>query len=151
MSDKAALPEGLGAIGDILGFHIRLAHGAVYRHFSDTFSDLDLTQKQVSVLWLVDDHPGMAQADLGRTLQMDRATVMAIVNRLQAKGLLKRGASNTDRRRQTLTLTDAGQEALREARRAVESHEAWLKDRFSPAEVRTLIGLLSRIHEGSED
>ena len=151
MSDKAALPEGLGAIGDILGFHIRLAHGAVYRHFSDTFSDLDLTQKQVSVLWLVDDHPGMAQADLGRTLQMDRATVMAIVNRLQAKGLLKRGASTTDRRRQTLTLTDAGQEALRGARRAVESHEAWLKDRFSPAEVRTLIGLLSRIHEGSED
>lgn len=151
MSDKAALPEGLGAIGDILGFHIRLAHGAVYRHFSDTFSDLDLTQKQVSVLWLVDDHPGMAQADLGRTLQMDRATVMAIVNRLQAKGLLKRGASTTDRRRQTLTLTDAGQESLREARRAVESHESWLKDRFSPAEVRTLIGLLSRIHEGSED
>lgn len=151
MSDKAALPEGLGAIGDILGFHIRLAHGAVYRHFSDTFSDLDLTQKQVSVLWLVDDHPGMAQADLGRTLQIDRATVMAIVNRLQAKGLLKRGASTTDRRRQTLTLTDAGQEALRDARRAVESHEAWLKDRFSPAEVRTLIGLLSRIHEGSED
>lgn len=151
MSDKAALPEGLGAIGDILGFHIRLAHGAVYRHFSDTFSDLDLTQKQVSVLWLVDDHPGMAQADLGRTLQMDRATVMAIVNRLQAKGLLKRGASTTDRRRQTLTLTDTGQEALREARRAVESHEAWLKDRFSLAEVRTLIGLLSRIHEGSED
>lgn len=150
MSDKAALPEGLGAIGDILGFHIRLAHGAVYRHFSDTFSDLDLTQKQVSVLWLVDDHPGMAQADLGRTLQMDRATVMAIVNRLQAKGLLKRGASTTDRRRQTLTLTDAGQEALRGARRAVESHEAWLKDRFSPVEVRTLIGLLSRIHEGSE-
>lgn len=151
MSDKAALPEGLGAIGDILGFHIRLAHGAVYRHFSDTFSDLDLTQKQVSVLWLVDDHPGMAQADLGRTLQMDRATVMAIVNRLQAKGLVKRGASATDRRRQTLTLTDTGQEALREARRAVESHESWLKDRFSPAEVRTLIGLLSRIHEGSED
>jgi DNA-binding MarR family transcriptional regulator len=151
VSDKAALPEGLGAIGDILGFHIRLAHGAVYRHFSDTFSDLDLTQKQVSVLWLVDDHPGMAQADLGRTLQMDRATVMAIVNRLQAKGLLKRGASTTDRRRQTLTLTDTGQEALRDARQAVESHEAWLKDRFSPAEVRTLIGLLSRIHEGSED
>lgn len=150
MSDKAALPEGLGAIGDILGFHIRLAHGAVYRHFSDTFSDLDLTQKQVSVLWLVNDHPGMAQADLGRTLQMDRATVMAIVNRLQTKGLLVRGASTTDRRRQTLTLTDAGQQALNEARRAVESHEAWLKDRFSPAEVRTLIGLLSRIHEGNE-
>lgn len=147
MSDKTELPEGLGAIGDILGFHIRLAHGAVYRHFTDTFSDLDLTQKQVSVLWLVNDHAGMAQADLGRTLQMDRATVMAIVNRLQAKGLVARGASTTDRRRQTLTLTAAGQDALSAARTAIESHEAWLKDRFSPAEVRQLIELLSRIHQ----
>ncbi len=147
MSDEAALPEGLGAIGDILGFHIRLAHGVVYRHFTDTFSELGLTQKQVSVLWLVHDHPGMAQADLGRALQMDRATVMAIVNRLQSKGLVVRGASVVDRRRQTLTLTEAGQMALSEARAAIEQHEAWLKDRFSPAEAQTLIELLSRIHE----
>lgn len=147
MSDEVTSPDGLGAIGDILGFHIRLAHGVVYRHFTDTFSDVGLTQKQVSVLWLVHDHPGMAQADLGRALQMDRATVMAIVNRLQTKGLVVRGASAVDRRRQTLTLTDAGQAALAQARRAIEQHEAWLKDRFSPAEVRTLIELLSRIHE----
>lgn len=53
MSEKVTLLKGLGAIGDILGFHIRLAHGVVYRHFTDTFTDLDLTQKQVSVLWLV--------------------------------------------------------------------------------------------------
>lgn len=149
MSEEVTLPEGPGAIGDILGFHIRLAHGTVYRHFTDTFSDLDLTQKQVSVLWLVQDHPGMAQADLGRSLQMDRATVMAIVNRLQAKGLVVRGASTVDRRRQTLTLTAAGQAALADAKTAIEQHEAWLKDRFSPAEVRTLIDLLSRIHGGS--
>ena len=83
----------IGAIDDIVGFHIRLAHGAVYRHFSETFSDLDLTQKQVSVLWLIDDHPGIAQADIGRRLQMDRATVMAIVNRLQKRGFVARGAS----------------------------------------------------------
>lgn len=146
MSEESTLPQGLGAIGDILGFHIRLAHGVVYRHFTDTFSDLDLTQKQVSVLWLVHDHPGIAQADLGRTLQMDRATVMAIVNRLQTKGLLVRGASAVDRRRQTLTLTEVGQTALEQARKAIEQHEAWLKDRFSPAEVRTLVDLLSRIH-----
>jgi hypothetical protein len=74
----------IGAINDILGFHIRLAHGACLRHFTETFTDLDLTQKQVSVLWLVDDHPGIAQTDLAQRLRMDRATTMAIINRLQA-------------------------------------------------------------------
>jgi hypothetical protein len=73
--------EDIGAIRNIVGFHIRLAYGAVYRHFSETFADLDLTQKQVSVLWLVDDHPDIAQTDLSNRMRMDRATTMAIVNR----------------------------------------------------------------------
>ncbi|GMM93387.1 MarR family winged helix-turn-helix transcriptional regulator [Qipengyuania sp. MTN3-11] len=137
---------GVGAIGDILGFHIRLAHGAVYRHFMETFAHLDLTQKQVSVMWLVDEHPGIAQTDLARRLQMDRATVMAIVNRLQARDFLERGRSQSDRRRQTLSLRPAGKDALADARQAIQAHEAWLKARFSEREVKQLIGLLERIH-----
>src|SRR2546421_17707 len=39
--------EDLGEIRDIVGFHIRLAHGAVYRHFTETFADLFLRQIQV--------------------------------------------------------------------------------------------------------
>ena len=65
----------LGELNDIVGFHIRLAHGAVYRHFTETFIDLDLTQKQVSALWLIDDRPGISQIDLGQRLRMDRATI----------------------------------------------------------------------------
>jgi len=137
---------GVGAINQILGFHLRLAHGAVYRHFQETFEQLDLTQKQVSVLWLVGDHPGIAQTDLAQRLQMDRATVMAIVNRLQARDFLVRGASTHDRRRQTLTLQPAGVEALKLAREAIVEHETWLKARFTKREVTQLIGLLSRIH-----
>jgi DNA-binding MarR family transcriptional regulator len=149
LNDSGIEPEddgGVGAINDILGFHIRLAHGAVYRHFMETFEHLDLTQKQVSVLWLVGDHPGIAQTDLAQRLQMDRATVMAIVNRLQARDFLERGASKLDRRRQTLTLRPAGETALRDARKAILEHEAWLTSRFNKREVRQLIGLLARIH-----
>ena len=137
---------GVGAINDILGFHIRLAHGAVYRHFLETFAHLELTQKQVSVLWLVSDHPGIAQADLAQRLQMDRATVMGIVNRLQARDFLVRGESTLDRRRQTLTLRPAGIEVLKQAREAIVDHETWLKSRFNKREVTQLIGLLARIH-----
>ena len=50
--------EDIGEIRNIVGFHIRLAHGAVYRHFTETFAHLDLTQKQVSALWLVVRSPG---------------------------------------------------------------------------------------------
>ena len=137
----------IGEIKDILGFHIRLAHGAVYRHFIESFADLDLTQKQVSVLWLVDDHPDIAQTDLGQRLRMDRATTMAIVNRLQARGYVVRGKSLTDKRKQTLNLRAAGRKILSIAKDAVHTHETWLKSRFTEKEVKQLIALLIRIHE----
>lgn len=139
--------DDIGEIRNIVGFHIRLAHGAVYRHFTETFTELDLTQKQVSVLWLVDDHPDIAQTDLAHRMRMDRATTMAIVNRLEARGLLVRGKSETDGRKQTLNLTADGQEMLRVAKQAILEHETWLKSRFTEKEVAKLIELLTRIHE----
>lgn len=139
--------EDIGEIRNIVGFHIRLAYGAVYRHFSDTFAHLDLTQKQVSVLWLVDDHPDIAQAGLAQRMRMDRATTMAIVNRLQARGYVVRGKSISDGRKQTLNLTQAGRDALKTAKAAIRQHEQWLKARFTKKEVATLVELLTRIHE----
>ena len=139
--------EDIGEIRNIVGFHIRLAHGAVYRHFTETFSHLELTQKQVSVLWLVDDHPDIAQTNLAQRMRMDRATTMAIVNRLEARGYLVRGRSRSDGRKQTLNLTQSGRKALATAKMAIQQHEAWLKARFTEKEVATLIALLTQIHE----
>ncbi|HMH28045.1 MAG TPA: MarR family transcriptional regulator [Steroidobacteraceae bacterium] len=139
--------EDIGEIRNIVGFHIRLAYGAVYRHFTETFADLDLTQKQVSVLWLVDDHPDIAQTDLSNRMRMDRATTMAIVNRLESRRYLVRGKSTSDGRKQTLNLTHLGRKALVTAKAAIRQHEQWLKARFTAREVAKLIELLTRIHE----
>ncbi len=139
--------EDIGEIRDIVGFHIRLAHGTVYRHFTETFTDLELTQKQVSVLWLVDDHPDIAQTDLAQRMRMDRATTMAIINRLEARNFLLRGKSESDGRKQTLNLTGNGRAALATAKDAIRQHEDWLKSRFTDREVTQLIELLTRIHE----
>jgi DNA-binding MarR family transcriptional regulator len=139
--------EDIGEIRNIVGFHIRLAHGAVYRHFTERFAHIDLTQKQVSVLWLVGDHPDIAQTDLARRMRMDRATTMAIVNRLESRGYLLRGKSKSDGRKQTLNLTAAGRRALHTSKRAIQQHEQWLKSRFTKKETDKLIELLGRIHE----
>jgi len=139
--------EDIGEIRNIVGFHIRLAHGAVYRHFTETFANLELTQKQVSVLWLVSDHPDIAQTDLANRMRMDRATTMAIVNRLESRGYLVRGKSSSDGRKQTLNLTNSGRKALVTAKAAISQHEQWLKSRFTAREVAKLIELLTRIHE----
>lgn len=139
-------PE-FGELDGIVGFHIRLAHGAVYRHFTETFADLGLTQKQVSVLWLVGENPGVSQIDLGNRLRMDRATTMSIVNRLQERECLRRERSSSDGRKQELHLTSEGEAVLEQAKSCIAEHEAWLKSRFTPQEVEKLVEMLARIHE----
>ncbi len=130
-----------------MGFHIRLAHGAVYRHFTETFAGLDLTQKQVSTLWLLHDRPGLSQIELGRNLRMDRATTMTIVNRLQQRGLLRREQSASDRRKQAIHVTQEGEAVLAQAKRYVAQHETWLTARFTSDEIKKLVEMLARIHE----
>ena len=139
--------EDIGEIRNIVGFHIRLAYGALYRHFTETFAHLDMTQKQVSVLWLTDDHPNIAQTDLAKRMRMDRATTMTIVHKLESKGYLVRGQSNSDGRKQTINLTDSGRKALATAKKAIQVNERWIKSRFSKKEIAKLIEMLGRIHE----
>jgi DNA-binding MarR family transcriptional regulator len=139
--------EDIGELRNIVGFHIRLAYGAAYRNFTETFANLDMTQKQVSVLWLVDDHPNIAQTGLAQRMRMDRATTMTIVHRLESKGYLVRGQSKSDGRKQTINLTDAGRRALGTAKKAIQVNERWLKSRFSKKEITKLIEMLTRIHE----
>lgn len=146
-AEGPSIEGNMGELGNILGFHIRLAHGAVYRHFSEAFTALGLTQKQVSTLWLVADQPGIAQVELGAVLRMDRATTMSIVNRLQERGFVRRERSDTDGRKQSLHVTEAGLQALEDAKPCILEHEAWLTSRFTPEEVKILVEMLARIHE----
>lgn len=144
MADAGSeIPSKLEAV---LGFHIRLAHGAVYRQFNETFGTLGLTQKQTSVLWLVGDQPGLSQIDIARRLQIDRATMMVITNSLAKRGLMERHASSADRRRQTLHLTPSGAATLSRAQVAIAEHEAWLRSRFTSQDVLQLIELLQRVY-----
>lgn len=142
MPDKADSSD----LDSILGLRIRRAHGAVQRHFAEHHSDLGLTQKQISVLWLLGERPGAAQTDLARALDMDRATTMALVHSLEKRGLLDRTPSQSDRRRIAFALTPDGAQLLERAKEAIRDHERWLRGRFSNRELTQLKSLLERIY-----
>ena len=140
-------PNDVGDLAGIVGFNVRLAQGAIQRHFAETFSDLDLTQKQVSVLWLVHDRPGISQIGVSLRMRMDKATTQAIVNRLQSRGFLKRERSLRDRRVQGLRLTAEGIAILASANQAIFQHEAWVKSHFNAREIKSLLRLLARFQD----
>ena len=83
------------------------------------------------------------------TLGTDRATMMALVNRLAARDFIERRPSAADRRRQELHLTPAGDAMLVQARERIDRHEQHFIDLFSADEMDALLTALKRIYRGN--
>lgn len=131
----------------LLGFQLRMAYVAVSRHFAATMSDTDLTQKQTGVLWLLGANPGVSQITLAKQLDMDRASMMAIIDRLESRGLALRERSPHDGRRQELYLTPKGRKVLKQSKAALADHEEFFKSRFSDSELAVLFESLKRLQQ----
>ena len=133
-------------LDELLGFHLRRAQGAVHRSFLAALGAIEMTQKQTATLWLIGANPGVSQIQVAGELDMDRATMMAIVDKLCERGWLLRRRSETDRRRQELYLTPRGQAALKKAKARIAEHERRIKSAFSEEELRLLSEALRRLY-----
>ncbi|MDH6267167.1 DNA-binding MarR family transcriptional regulator [Rhizobium sp. SG_E_25_P2] len=138
----------IGQLDTLIGFHLRLASSAIYQDFMTAMSELALTPKQFSVLELIAANPGVSQIDIAGRLGMDRATMMALTNRLESRGFVERAPSRVDRRRQELRLTSEGKDVLAEARSRILAHERRFLERFSDAEKTQFFDLLKRVYAG---
>ena len=132
-------------LDDSVGYQLRIAYVAVRRHFDAAMERLDLTQKQTGVLWLIDANGGVSQIALANELGMDRASMMAIIDRLEERGLVVRKRSAEDGRRQELYVTAKGRKTLAQAKTAIHEHEKWISSRFSAKDLNALVAGLKRI------
>lgn len=139
-------PSSLLNLTDLLGFQLRMAQAAMHRDFLATLSGLDLTQKVTAVLILLEENPGMSQMSLSNLLSTDRATIMAMVSRMEERGLIYRTPSQVDRRRQELYLTDAGVDLLQRAKALIKAHEERFKSLFNAEELESLMAFLRRMY-----
>lgn len=131
----------------LLGYCLRRAQGAMHRDFMAAVSELELTQKQTATLWLISANPGVSQVSVAAALDMDRATMMSITDRLEERGLVIRKRSTVDRRRQELYLTPSGISTLRKVKTRIAQHEARIKALFKPAELAALLDALKKFRE----
>ena len=141
-SEKPALRH--NKLDDNIGYQIRMAYVAIRRHFEVAMEKLDLTQKQTSVLWLIEANAGVSQISLANELGMDRASMMAIVDRLEERGLIVRKRSAEDGRRQELYATAKGKKVLAQAKAAIHEHEKWIGQKFTKAELGAFVEGLKR-------
>lgn len=100
-----------------------------------------------TVLLTLAEAGAASQAALGRRLGMDRSDMAAVVADLERDGLIGRERDPRDKRRNVVTLTDAGAAALARLQERVDAAQEALLEPLSPAERAELLRLLSRIVE----
>jgi DNA-binding MarR family transcriptional regulator len=131
-------------LDSLLGYLLRRAQGAMHRDFMAAVADFGLTQKQAATLWLIHANPGVSQAEVASALGMDRATMMAVIDRLEDRSFVVRKRSSVDRRRQDLYLTPAGQSTLKKCKARISDHEQKVRDLFTAPELASLLEALKK-------
>ena len=130
---------------ELIGYHLRLAQIATFRDFAEVLGDRDITPSLFGTLVVIDANRGLKQSDLARAIQLDRSTVVTVIDKLEKRGLVARRRAPGDRRSNALELTATGRRRLVALKDKVRSHEARLRQGFSESEQRELVRLLGKV------
>jgi DNA-binding MarR family transcriptional regulator len=111
----------------------------------------DLTQAEAHILCHLHEFGDSTVADLHRAFAHKRSTLTSVLDRLEARGLIKRSSSAKDRRSFVISLTAAGKKKAARIHHHLESLELAVsnKDRARLAAFQQVIGELE--HNAAKD
>jgi DNA-binding MarR family transcriptional regulator len=124
--EKAVDP---GILRQIVGYNLRRAQIGLFKLFSESFSAVDIRPTQFSILVIIEANPGLKQSELSAALSVKRTNMVALLDRLEERGLIRREISPLDRRAHGLYLTEQGVAFLADLHgihRQLENHLAEL-------------------------
>ena len=123
------------------------ASSALLAAQAETLRDADLSPSAFNVLMALRNTPGgvLEPCDIAERLLVTRPSVTGLLDTLESKGLVERGAHPADRRRRLVRLTDQAHDVLSAN---LGRHYAALDELLADLgadERRSLVGLLRRI------
>ena len=103
-----------------------------------------LTPVQFAALDAIRESPGIDQAGLADAVAKDRATIGAVADRLEQKGLVSRKVNARDKRARKLALTDEGEALVAALRPLVEQLQAEILPGLDEKEYRLFVELAAK-------
>lgn len=132
------------------GFLLAQLGRAVTRQYRCALSPIGLKPRETQTLLRLRDDGAMSQQALGAALDIDASNLVALLNDLEADGLISRRRDPEDRRRHVVEVSKRGTKLLCEVERAA----AEVEDRFFAAldedERLALQGLLARVARSAD-
>ena len=88
---------------------------------------------------------GCTHSELAHSMEIEAATLVKLVDHMEKEGLLKRCASETDRRVKHLRLSEAGKEVVENIRSYAADLRKEVLSGLSQAEIKTSLNVLNNI------
>ncbi|MCW5772510.1 MAG: MarR family transcriptional regulator [Rhodospirillaceae bacterium] len=140
-----AAESGLGPLPAYVGYALRRAQSASFRHLERSAAELALTPGQFSQLSAIEASPGINQGRLAALFALDKSTLSPAIDALAKRGLVRRERDAEDGRAWALSLTAAGRQLLARMRAKVEAQERIIAAALAPGEQGRLVETLRRI------
>jgi DNA-binding MarR family transcriptional regulator len=112
---------------------------------AEALADAELVQLEYALLVFVDDMPGISQQTLSEALGIDRNNLSLIVDRLEARNLLKRSVNGADRRARELYITPQGKKLWQRCRLKVLAANNGIVACLNAAEREQFLDMLVRV------
>ena len=125
-----------------LGYRIRILERQLNKEFT---RKVGMTAVQFSVFSLVATNEDLSQIAIGEALSMDRASTMAIIDKLEAAGLMERRKSIHDRRVHALQLTEKGRKEFAAVNNKVAKYDSLFSSRLTEVEMATFNMYLKKL------
>ncbi len=116
------------------GYALRRAANAMMNELSSRLADIDMRIADASILMLVGTRQDVTASQIGRSLDIQRANMVPLLNRMEAAGLIER--MPLDRKSLAVVLTPAGCERLEQVEEITGNFEQELMARV-PEEYRS--------------
>jgi DNA-binding MarR family transcriptional regulator len=125
------------------GYALRRAANAMMGELSRRLATIDLRIAEASVLLLVDRRSDATASEIGRVLDIQRANMVPLLNRLEDAGLITRRP--IDGKSQAVLLTELGHQRRAQADAITNAFEDDLLNRIDPAHRDHLVPGLSAL------
>ncbi|MGH2983968.1 MAG: MarR family winged helix-turn-helix transcriptional regulator [Solirubrobacterales bacterium] len=133
------------ALMERIGFLLTMTKGGAHSICSRALAPLDLPVRQFGLLTVLDTEGPQSQQALVEWTRLDRTTMVAQVDALEERGLVRRERNPDDRRAYLVRLTPEGREVLRRAQPAMANAEKELLASLSASEKEQLLELLAKV------
>jgi len=135
----------------LLGFQLRKAQVRIFNSFLKSLGDAGITPSDFGLLVVIGANRRLNQNALARAIGSNRSLLVAMINKLEARGLVARLKSEEDKRAHALVLSRRGDVLIKRLKGIVQNHERAVTAPLSEEERQMLLRLLVRLNSSDEE